>query len=306
MKPNIEHIVTFIHVVDKGTFTGAAEHLNVSKSVVSKHVSALEYALGSELLKRTTRKLIPTEIGRAFYHQVKTIPDQVQEAEQRVQTFTEKPVGSLKVIAPVNLSASLKDEIVPAFLKEHEGMKLLLQFENRTEHHTEDEFDVIILWKLNVTDFPAYNLIPKKLFTMPIGIYGTPQYFKQHGTPKTPEDLVEHNCISSAGNRWPFKETKGSVEYHHMSGNLETTSDAVIKSLVMHHQALAYSFPFVFEEELKKGKVVSVLDSHTQVCVELYAFYHPSPYLPPKIVSFISSVTKHYHAMQEMISKRGQ
>lgn len=294
MKPDIEHIMTYIKVVELGSFTSAAHEMNLSKSVVSKHVSFLEEALSARLLKRTTRKLSVTDVGKVFYEQVKNIPYEVEHAQQAIQPFNHEPNGLLKVICPSNFISSLKTDVVPDYLLKYPKVNLSLKGVRPVIDYINADYDVIVLWKLEHLKFQDYNMVAVKLFSMPVGIYATPAYLKEHGTPETPDDLVDHNCFSSVGRRWPFCEKDRAVYYKEVSGRLRSQSDDITHSACIKGVGITYSYPFMFEEDLKSGTVVQLLKDYTQVDLELYAFYHPTPFLPPKISAFLDEMKAFY------------
>ena len=306
MKPDIEYIMTFIKVVELGSFTSAACDMNLSKSVVSKHVSSLEEALNVRLLKRTTRKLNVTDVGQIFYEQVKNIPYEIEHAQQAIQPYNDEPHGLLKVISPANFISSLKEEVVPNYLTKYQKVNLNLRGVRPVAAYVNDEFDIIIVWKLQHLNFPDYNMVGAKLFSMPIGIYATPEYLAEFGTPKTPDDLMDHNCFSSAGKRWPFRESTGTVYYKNIDGRLRSQNDEIIQAACVRGVGIAYSYPFLFEKELRSGAVVQLLEDYTQVFIEMYAFYHPTPYLPPKISTFIDEMKDYYRSRQDEIMARGK
>ncbi len=273
--------------------------------MVSKHVSALEDSLGTQLLQRTTRKLVPTDTGISYYQQVKTIPEQVHAAQQVLQPYAKKPRGILKVISPANFAESLRLEVIPDFLTAHPEVTLNLKLVRPVRDYVNHDFDIIILWKLSNANFPDYNLIPKKLLEMNIGLYASPDYLKKHGTPQTPEDLEHHNCFSSVGRQWPFRKGKGVIKQINVSGNLISKDDSVIQTATSKGLGIAYSYPFIFQKELQEKTVVPVLQEYTNLRIDIYAFYHPTPYLPLKISAFIKGMQDYYGNMQEAILKRG-
>ena len=303
-KLNIEHVYTFIKVVEQGSFTAAADILELSKSVVSKHVSALEDSLQAQLLMRTTRMLKITELGRAFYDQVKNIPYEIAHAQQAIQPQQDEPRGQLNVIAPVNFLASLRIHVIPSFLETYRDVTLNIRGVRPVVDSIDESFDIIILWKLQHVDFPNYNLQSTKLFSMPIEIYATPEYLEEHGAPQTPADLKHHNCFSSLGHLWPFRQPDGDVFSVDVSGNLLTNSDEVVVSSCLNHVGVAYSYPFIFDKAIRRNRVVSLLSNYTNVHIELYAFYHPTAYLPPKIAAFIDVMKVYYQQRQAEILKR--
>ncbi len=306
MKPDMSHILTFLHVVEQGSFTKAAELLKISKSVVSKHVCALEDALSCQLLNRSTRKLEITELGQHFYQSLKNIPTQLAEAQDIIHDYQSEPKGLLKVIAPANFESSLKADVVPNFLKQYPKVKLQLEFEQKPEEFINSNFDVLIMWKLNYDIFPNYNLISKKLFSMPVGVYASPKYLKKHGTPKVPEDLREHNCFAQIEFKWPFKMKNKAVKYVEVSGNLQTKSVEIIHAATLQGLGIAYSYPFVFQQALKDKTAVKILDEYTQFHADIHAFYQQSVYRQLKVSAFIQCVQEYYLKMQEEILRRGK
>lgn len=296
-QPEIDHVLTFIKVVETGSFTSAANARNVSKSVASKHVSALEEALNNQLIKRTTRKLIITDAGKVFYESVKNIPDQITQAQQQLQPFSEEPHGILKVIAPANFGTSMKVDVVPEYLIANPKVTMQLQLVRPVEDHLHEDFDVAIMWRLTHEEFPDYNLIAKKLFTMPVGLYASRDYLKKHGEPKKPEDLLHHNCFSSVGNHWPFANKRNKIYYIDVPGRLQTKSDQIIHAATCKGLGVAYSYPYIFKDELKSKHIVRLLEEYTPFDLEVYVFYHPSAYIPLKITTFIEALQEFYQKL---------
>ncbi|MCH9644211.1 MAG: LysR family transcriptional regulator [Gammaproteobacteria bacterium] len=290
MNSDLQYIVTFIKVIEFGSFSQAAEELGVSKSVVSKHVSALESSLKTQLLKRTTRKLVLTDTGQAYYQQVKNIPEQLTNAQQTLQPYSEKPHGVLKVIAPENFYNAIRETVVPQFLLQNPEVSLQLQFVRPAKNYINDDFDIIILWKYGHLNFPDYNLIPFGIYSMPIQLYATPGYLKKHGTPKTPQDLLQHNCFASVQEAWPFKKKTEDLFHINIKPSLITKNDIIIHGAVVADVGIAYAYPRLFADDLKSGKVVQVLPEYTPLTIDFYAFYHPSPFQPLKIKAFLEQL----------------
>lgn len=306
MAPDVTHILTYIKVIEQGSFTKAAQVLNLSKSVVSKHVCALEAVLECQLLQRSTRKLVVTEIGLRYYQSVKNIPSQLDHAQEMIFGYQDVPKGVLKVIAPANFESSLKADVIPTFLTQNPQVTLDLQFEKKPQEYINGDFDIVIMWKLSQNNFPDYNLLTKKLFTMPVGIYAAPKYLHRHGTPKVPEDLLAHNCFSTIDFKWPFKMKNGAIQHIDVQGNLQTRSAEIIHEAAVQGLGVAYSYPFVFEQALRNNSVVKLLDEYTQFFVDIHVFYHQSAYKPLKVCAFIECVQDCYQKMQNEILRRGE
>jgi DNA-binding transcriptional LysR family regulator len=304
MKPQVDHILSFVKVAELGSFSKAAERLNVSKSVVSKHITALESALKTQLLQRSTRSLKLTEAGLHYFQQVKHLPDQLRVAQNSLQALTQKPCGRLKIIAPENLCQSLKQVVVPHFLKRYPDVTLDIQFVRPASDYVSHDFDLIILWKIASQQFPDYALVPKKLFSISACLFATTTYLKKHGTPKTLNDLKNHNCISSAGTQWPFcKQGAHKMHYIQVSGNILTQSEEMVHAITTKDLAIAYAYPVLFKDEIRSGKIKQIMPEETHVNIDVCAFHHPTPYLPLKTRLFLDEMKQYYDAVSEEVER---
>lgn len=304
MKPDIEHIATFIKVVESGSFTAAAELCNLSKPVISKHITALEVALNTRLLERSTRKLSVTEAGKAFYEEVRRIPELVSAGENAIQPYNQHAKGELKLLIPATFANSMRAELLPTFIKKYSDVTLDIELLPTIPDFVEGDYDIIIMGHLSCTPMPDVNWVAVKLCDVPIGVFATTQYLKKHGTPKTPDDLKNHNCLSSLKDSWPFVSKDGFIFHVPITGTLKTTDDEIVHAATIQHLGIAYSVPYLFIKQLKEKKVVPLLAEYTNIYIEVYALYRPNPYLPMKIKAFLEETKQYYNAMQEQILKR--
>ena len=282
-------------VIEHGSFSQAAKAMGISKSIVSKHITALEYCFKIQLIERSTRKLVITEAGKTFYNQIKDLPNQLISAGKSLESFQSKPQGRLKVYAPINLCASIKNDIIPLFLSTYPDVILDIKFVRPVEQYLQETFDIIILWNVSSKPFPNYNLYMKKLFTTETGLYATKKYLDKHGKPKHPNELTKHNCFSSIGSHWPFIDPKDSkIFYIDVQGNLLSQSDELMHAATLKDIGISYEYPFLFSEELATKKVKKVLNNYTDIHIDVAAFYHPSQYIPLKITTFLEIMQQHY------------
>lgn len=303
---DLNHILSFIEVIKQGSFAKAAEALGVSKSVVSKHVTALEEHLKTQLLKRTTRKLTLTDLGTQYYKAIKSIDSQIQSAEASLQAAEVEPTGKLKILSPANFSESLRQEIIPSYLSQYPQVELDIQFVRPVEAYLQQDFDIALMWKLNTSTFPDYNLIAKHLINIPIGLFATPTYLNQHGIPTTPTDLQQHNGLASIGTQWQLAKANGDTTKINIPTNLHTNNDNVIYSTTMKHLGIAYSYTYLFQAALAEGKVQQVMPDFTHLHIELYAFYPPASFTPQKTKTFLSMLSAYYQQLGSNIARHLQ
>ena len=125
---NLTYLQTFLTVAEEGSFTKAAEVLEVSKGLVSRHVSHLESTLVAKLFHRTTRRIALTEVGEELFLKAKQIQLLASEAEIRVKDITQEFAGDLKVTAPFEFGRALCRHVIPSFIRQHPQINLILDF----------------------------------------------------------------------------------------------------------------------------------------------------------------------------------
>lgn len=297
----IDPIITFIRVVETGSFTAATELLSLSKSIVSHHVSVLEKQLNTTLLTRTTRKLTVTEMGETFYQQVKDIPELVKSGIESLNMQKQTPTGNLQTIMPPGFGLSLVKDIIPEFITRYPQCKLQIKLEDNPLSFIDQAFDLMIYGYIPELGIPDYPLVAKKLFKFPIGIFATPTYLNTHGHPHTPEDLLQHNCYSPLDIKWPFKDKNGKMYRLQVDGNFKINNDAIVKSMVMRDFGICYAYPILFAQELKQGKVKQVLTEYTDLNFQVIALYPQSRFIPLKSKCFIDLMFEYYQDMQTVI-----
>lgn len=202
---------SFAAVVEHGSFTAAAEQLNVSKPVISKQVSQLEHQLGARLLNRTTRRLHLTEAGERFYLHCRRALDEAIEAELAIATLQTEPQGTLRITAPQCLALSLFKEAMPAFQARYPKIRLELSISGRMVDLVQEGFDAA----LRIGELEDSSLIARRLATARFMVCASPAYWQQHGRPTHPRELAEHNCLiyseSAQPRQWGFREKTARI-----------------------------------------------------------------------------------------------
>ena len=298
MKYSLDQVITFVHVVEAGSFTQAAERLNMSKSIVSQRITALESYLDSQLLVRTTRSLDMTDAGNEFYHGVKNIFSELEAAVQSVRSHQSIAKGKLDVMIPTSfgrtLSEMAKDDIwgkvIPDFVANNPHVQLNLKAVEDPWSCLDERFDCLVVAHIKGTPLPDYNFVAKKIFNSDIGIYATPTYLNKYKTPQFPKELKSHQCAATFQGAWPFKEKDSEVYYIDVSGNVAVNDDGMLKSLMTNHLSMGYVSKRLILEEIKRGELVEVLPEYTQLEAEVYALYPQSYYMPHKLKVFLAAL----------------
>lgn len=155
----LRHMSVFAHIVEKGSITAAAAHLDVSKSVVSQHLSRLEQELGVSLLKRTTRQQALTPAGKAFYESCQAINQQAELAWKQAQTMLEEPQGRVRITAPDALMSTLVAPAISELIKQHQSLDIELISSDKRLAINADDIDLAI----RVGESLASNLMQRRI-----------------------------------------------------------------------------------------------------------------------------------------------
>jgi len=188
---DLNHVATFVRVVEKESFTAAAESLGVPKSSVSRSVSRLEHDLGVRLLQRTTRKLALTDAGREYYARARVALEGLEEASAAVTDQEKDPRGVVRVTTPVDLGVLLLADVIARFVKEHPAIRIDLSLTSRVVNLVEEGFDLAV----RAGKLADSSLVARKIGGTEIGLYASPAYLKRRGRPKKLADLARHDCV---------------------------------------------------------------------------------------------------------------
>ena len=199
----------FATVVDQGGFTDAAKKMGISKSAVSKHVSALEARLGARLLNRTTRRVSPTEIGLAYYDRARRVLNDAGEADALVTSMQCAPSGLLRVSVATDFGVNLLSPILGDFLLEYPDITVNMVLNNRYVELISEGFDLAI----RVGELEDSSLRARKLTETTRRMIASPSYFQKHGRPLKIDDLNDHKLLhysnQANGNVWKLTAPSG-------------------------------------------------------------------------------------------------
>lgn len=277
----------FYYVVELQSFSKAADYLRVSKSFISKHITKLEQDLKTRLLTRTTRELLLTEAGQAFYtHCVKV----VAEASKGYGILSElggKPSGKLKISIPPALALNLLPPMLVNFARLYPDVILDIQLENQLIDIIKGGYDLAIRSAV----LQSSNLIAQKISSSKNVLCATPTYFRHYGMPKIPVDLTQHNfaIYNYSKQARHIKLTKNKrEEIVYIQGNFMANQMDLSKHMVLSHLCIAALPEFVVQKELKNRKLVSCLTDYQLPIGEFYAVYPERDFMPLKVKVFIT------------------
>jgi DNA-binding transcriptional LysR family regulator len=287
-------MVVFNHVVEAAGFSGAARRLGLSKSSVSKHITALEGRLGVQLLHRTTRRLSLTEVGRAFYARCAQIVREVEDAELEVSRTHAAPHGLLKVNAPMSFGQLHLTPVVADLMRQYPGLRVELVLDDRALNTVEGGFDVTIRVAPRLQDS---TLIVRRLAPNRVVVCGSPDYLERHGAPRDPAELSRHECLLysylSSRDTWHFIGPDGD-HWVAVNGSFRANNGDALRQAALAGLGLAQLPSFIVGPDLAEGRLEPVLvpfeDRSTAIC----ALYSPTRHLSAKVRAFVDVLAKRF------------
>ena len=290
---NLAQMVVFARVVEEGSFSGAAKTLGYSRAAVSKQIASLEREIGAQLLNRTTRKMSLTEIGSEFYERCARIAHEVNEAERIVAAMRGRPAGTLRVACPVDFGRSHIAPLVPEFLSAFPEVRLNLVMSDYQADIVKERCDLAI----RVAPGPQEpSFVVRRLADCGTSVYGSPEYLRQRGEPKSLRDLADHDCLIYTNARtpelWRFRDER-SVR---VSGPLAANNGAVLCSAAVAGLGLVQLPSFLAQGDLEGGRLHRVLAEFEPEPFGVFALYPRNQILAPKVLAFVDFITRQYGA----------
>src|ERR1700754_1561847 len=201
-------LTAFVRVVDNGGFSAPARKLNMSTTMVSNHVQALEQRLGARLLNRPPRKVSLTEVGRAYYDRCIQILADIEQADDIAGALQSTPRGTLRIYTNTHLVQFLAP-VVAEFLASFPDVKVDLTIGERNVDLIDENIDVAI----RMVPSPDSSLIVRSLATWRHVLCCSHGYIEKHGKPEQLADLAGRNCLRHVsypfGEEWHFTDRKG-------------------------------------------------------------------------------------------------
>ncbi len=286
----LEDIEVFCTIAKQGGFAKAARVLHISTSMVTRRLSNLEESLGVRLLQRTTRQVSLTEAGQQYYDEMSQILERLQISNKNVKTLSKEVTGTLKVGLPVSISSLYVTQHLQEFLDQHPHIKVTICHGNHLFDLLDNQFDFVV----HCGELPSSNFYYKKIGSWKKIIAASPSYLAKYGTPKTPDDLAEHNCLDHGENfdfTWRFQQREKLRDLS-VSGNVRVNSSLDLANLASNGIGIVYLPCFVIAEQLKTGRLKSILDEYRPPELGLYCVYPSSKYLNQKTRLFIEFVER--------------
>jgi DNA-binding transcriptional LysR family regulator len=270
-------IELFCKAAELGSFTLAAQTLGLTPAAVSRSIARLEARLQVKLFARTTRQIRLTNEGQLYYEQCTQALTQIRETERTLSGKHSDPSGILRISAPTTYSHHRLLPIMPRFFERYPRIKIEFNISNRNIDFVEDGYDIAI--RLGTPE--DSRLVARKLEDAKRGIFVSPTYLAQYGTPQTPEDLQQHRCLQfllpSTGRPFPWLVTiNGQEQEYAFTSSISVTDDVLgCVSLAKSGGGICQSFQYIVEEDVRQGRLVEILHDYTHGQTRSYSMLYP-------------------------------
>jgi DNA-binding transcriptional LysR family regulator len=286
-----------VMTIEHGGFSSAARHLGVTASAISKTVTRLESRLGVRLLNRTTRRLTPTPEGEAFFARGRRILAELDEAEQDVARFRGKPRGLLRMHSLVAFGLHQLPPVLPEFLRRYPEIELDLTVSDQLIDLVEEGADMVVRSGVQ----PDSSLVARKICDVERMICAAPSYLRQHGMPRTPDDLLQHTCLNIGGypllRRWPFDDpaAPGGVRIIEPRGNAVANNAESVLQMALTGIGIVRLVDMLVGEHVRAGRLVPILaEVHHVEPVPLVAMYPHARLRSPKVAAMVDFLLEHF------------
>lgn len=277
-----QEMATFIAVVEAGSFVAAGDATGLSKAAVSRHVGDLEKRLGVRLLHRTTRRLSLTDEGQTFFSRAKEVLAAAEEAETEVSSRSGEASGQLRINAPLSFGILHLAPLWGHFARENPNVSLDISLSDRVVDLVDEGYDLAV----RITNLPNSQLVSRKIATTQMVLCASPRYLTEHGEPRHPSDLVDHEIISytywSGRDEWRFTDASEKTLTVRIRSRMHANNGDTCRAAALADQGIILQPDFIVGEDLRRGDLVELLPAWRTGSIGIHVVYPSRKHLPLK------------------------
>lgn len=292
----------FVRVIKNQGLAAAGREVGLSPARVTARINGLEERYGVRLLNRTTRQISLTNEGSQFYTSCERILAEVEQAETSLQTGQTSFSGTLRITAPSDLGQQHIAPVLSKFVDKHPNITPYLYLSDSVTDIVSDGFDLGIRFGT----LEDSTLIARKLTSNRRVLCASPEYLKRKGTPKTPEALAQHDCLTMVRmteplTTWHFQSTddKRSIS---IKAARSSNDGALIRRWAIEGAGIALKSYWDIAEDLKAKRLVTIMDNYkhdfsrtgTSIGADLHAIYPNKKFISQRTIAFINALKEHF------------
>ncbi len=292
----------FSVIASSGSLGSAARELGITTAAVSKRLAQIEERLGLSLVNRTTRRMSLTPEGEVYLEHARKILGEIEDMEHILWGSTQTPKGLLRVNATLGFGRTQIAPLISEFVKQYPLVDIQLQLSVNPPPITDDLFDVCFRFGHP----PDSRAIAKLIAPNNRIVVASPNYLKKFGVPKTPSDLIKHNCIGirqgdEAYGLWRFASSKSknqreSTEDIKIRGNLTTNDGEIAVNWALDGHGILLRAEWDVARYIKSGRLVHILENYHNPEANIYAVYsqrHKTSARVNALIEYVKEMLKH-------------
>lgn len=268
----------FITIVDRGSMIAAAETLEMSRAMVTRYLAQMEQWAGARLLHRTTRKLSLTDAGERTLERCRQMLALAGEIDLVEGEQSDELRGLLRITCSQSLGQTALVGAVAQYLKRHPQVAVDLQMNNRTVNLVEERIDLA----LRITNELDPNLIARPLSSCASVVCASPAYLAAYGTPRHPQDLALHNCLTYSyfgKSLWHF-DHQGVKSAVAVSGNLSANESVVLMAGTVQGAGISMQPYYSAAPLLARGDLIELMPEYRPQSMGIYGIYTSRRQMP--------------------------
>ncbi len=287
-------MTAFVRAVETGGFSAAARDLGLTPSALSKLVTRLEDRLGARLLHRTTRRLQLTAEGEAFYARARPILAAMAEAEAEVTEAGTSARGLLRLHCGSAFGLHQLAPAIPRFQELHPEVEIDITISDQPLGAMEEGIDLAI----RIGPLDESSMVARRICNLERVICASPAYLARRGTPRTPDDLQQHNCLwitsLPALRRWPF-DTDDGIRVVNVGGNVVANNAETVLQLAVAGVGITRLTDVIVGDAIRRGELLPILADWNHVePVPLFATYPSGRNLSPKVRAMVDFLVEEF------------
>ncbi|OHX14068.1 LysR family transcriptional regulator [Chromobacterium sphagni] len=285
----------FVAVVDKGSFTAAAEAYRLSQPMVGKHIAALEKRLGGRLLVRTTRRQQLTELGQHYYQRCRAILAELAAAEDAAELLRQQPRGVLRLNASVTFGSLRLAPLLAEFMARYPEIGVELELSDQLVDLVADGYDAVF----RIGQLADSGLVARRLRPYRMMAAAAPAYLAARGVPRTPAELAGHDCLGFS--RWQRDDGWDALARRHGveigASRFQCNQGQALRQLALAGAGLALQAEALLADDVAAGRLVSLLDGYLPPPKPMHLIYPADRQPLPKLRVFVDFIVERLGAL---------
>jgi DNA-binding transcriptional LysR family regulator len=285
---DLEDLSTFVEVADAGGVTAAARRLGLPKSIVSRRLVRLEENLGAQLLARTTRGAALTEAGASFREHAARVLAELEAAREAISPEGDV-CGRLRIAAPLSFGPTHLAPVFAELARRHPKLHVHAAYSDRFVDLVGEGFDAAV----RAGYLPDSNLVARRIAPLRGKCVASPEYLKARGAPRTPEQLLEHECLMQGAESWRFVSDSRTITVR-PQGRFKADNGAALAAAAVAGLGIAALPDFLIDAHIAAGALQPVLVDYPPPEAGLYVVRPPGEFAPRKVRALIDILLERF------------